>query len=412
MIELIFFCLAGVASGIVFGLVPGTHINNLLPLILSFSLIFPSAHALATFIVALSIAQTLVSYIPSVFLGAPNEETALSVLPGHRLLLAGRGYEAIKLTVLASLFSILLTLALVAILSNHFVWLYEVSRPYIQYPILAVILFMAISEHKPSKISFALFIILLSGAFGVVVLGSSLVPQKHVLFPVLAGMFGVSTLLISLKEKSRIPEQIADDTLKIHRTVFLKSITLGSVFGILVGFLPAIGVSQAATIAQYLGSMGEARAFLATLASINLANEVFSLNSLYLVGNPRSGASVAIQRILPELNFFDVLLLTGATCFSSGISSLAALWLGKRIPRYLAMVNYTYMNLAIILFITLLVLFLTGIFGILTLFVATSVGLLCIQLGVRRSNCMGTLLIPSLLFFTGLNPTILSFLGI
>ncbi len=43
--------------------------------------------------------------------------------------------------------------------------------------------------------------------------------------------------------------------MKISKVNFVKSIVLGSVFGILVGFLPAVGVSEAATMAQYLAGL-------------------------------------------------------------------------------------------------------------------------------------------------------------
>jgi putative membrane protein len=189
---------------------------------------------------------------------------------------------------------------------------------------------------------------------------------------------------------------------------FLKSVLLGSLAGILVGFLPAIGVSQAATMVQYLGGMGETRNFLVTLSSINTANEVFSLSSLYLVGNPRSGSSVAIGRILPELELREVLLLVGAICVASGIASLTTLYLGRKIPKLLVKVNYTYLSLAVIVYMCFMIFVLTSFYGLLIAFTSAAIGTLCANFGVRRSNCMGCLLLPSLLFFSGLNPLVLS----
>jgi putative membrane protein len=59
-----------------------------------------------------------------------------------------------------------------------------------------------------------------------------------------------------------------------------------------------------------------------------------------------------------------------------------------------------------------MVLILTGPFGILVIFAATSIGLLCGYLRVKRSHCIGCLLIPSFLLFSGLNPIFISFFGI
>jgi putative membrane protein len=187
---------------------------------------------------------------------------------------------------------------------------------------------------------------------------------------------------------------------------------LGSLAGIAVGFLPAIGVSQAATMAQYLIGMNDARNFLVTLSGINVANELFSLNSLYLVSNPRSGSSVAIERILNKLSFNDMLLLTGVICFASGIAALITLYLGNKIPNILVKIDYKKLSLVIILFLSAMVIFSTGLEGLVVFIVSTSIGILCAKLNVRRSNCMGVLLLPSLTFFLGINPMVLRLLGL
>jgi len=408
MIELIIFSILGVLIGIITGLVPGLHVNTILPIIIS--LVFIDPYSLAVFVVSIAITQVFVGFIPSIFIGAPEEDTALSVLPGHRLLFEGRGYEAIKLTVIGGICSLFVTILSIYFLANYFQILYQVSRPYIQYLIGSIVLFMLFSEKKFRKILLATSIVLISGLLGILTLSSSIVPQTKVLFPVLTGLFGLSTLIVSMSQKSKIPDQSEEDELKISKLDILKSVILGSFAGISVGFLPAIGVSQAATIVQQVGGMGEARSFLVTLSSINVANEIFSLISLFLVGNPRSGASVAIEKILQELTAYDVLLLIGTICLASGIAAIATLFLGSKIPKILVKLNYKYLSLVVIFFITSMVAIVTGLMGLLVLFASVSIGILCNNLGVRRSHCMGVLLIPSILFFSGLNPLIISML--
>ena len=412
ILDLIIFSLFGVLVGIGMGLLPGMHINNVIPLILSFSMFFTSPYQLVVLIISVAITDIFIGYIPSIFLGAPEANTSLSVLPGHRLLLEGRGYEAIKLTTIGSIGSLLISLIIIAFLANTFGYLYEISRPYVHYLIIGVVIFMVVSEKKLRKILFATLMILLSGIFGVIVLGSTIVKPQNVLFPVLSGMFGLSTIIISINERSKIPEQREDSELKITKLQLIKSCLLGSLAGITVGFLPAIGVSQAATMVQYIGGMGESRSFLVTLSGINLSNEAFSLISLFLVNNPRSGASVAIQRILTQLTFYDVLLLVGVICFVSGIAAFLTMFLGKRIPSFLAKLNYKYLSLSVIIFVLIMILLLTGVYGLLIAFTSASIGLLCAFLEIRRSHCMGVLLIPSILFFSGLNGAVLSILGI
>ncbi len=410
MIELIIFALLGVAIGIVTGLVPGLHINTLIPLLLSLTFLTGNPYLFAVLIVSIAISQNFVSFIPSIFLGAPEADTSLSVLPGHRMLFEGRGYEAILLTSVGGLCSLFVTLFLVFFLSDYFKIFYEFSRPYLSLVISAIVLFMIFSEKGLKKILFAAAIILLSGLFGILVLNSPIVSAKNVLFPVFAGLFGLSNLILSVSQKSQIPFQQFDSQLKISKLVFLKSVAIGSIAGILVGFLPAVGVSQAATLVQ-AGKMGDARNFLVSLSSINTANEIFSLISLYLVGNPRSGASVAIERVLTELTIYDVLLLVGTISFVSGIAAILTVFLGKRIPKILARLDYKKLSISIMIFILAMVGLITGFYGLLIAFTATSIGILCNFAGIKKSNNMGILLIPSILFFANLNPLIISVLG-
>jgi len=411
-LETVLLVFLGVSIGILAGITPGIHINTMIPLLLSLSFLFPNPYYIAILIVSVSCTEMFIDYIPSIFIGAPDTDTALSVLPGHRLLFEGRGYEAIKLTVVGGLGALLFGLLTIAFISNIFSFLYEVSRPYMHYIIAIVVVFMVTSEKKSKKILSAVLIISLSGFFGFLTLNSSIMPQEDILFPVFTGMFGLSGLIISLSERSSIPKQGNDSKLKISKKEMIKSIVLASLAGIMVGFLPAVGISEAATMVQYLGGSGESRSFLITVSGINVANDAFSLISLYLVSNPRSGASVAIQKILTELTFFDTLFLIGVILFAAGIAAMLTLYLGKNIPKFLIKLNYRYLTLFVITFIVVLVFLLTGFFGLLVLFTSTAIGMLCVFLEIRRSHCMGILLIPTILFFAELNPFVVSALGI
>ena len=111
LIEILIVILFGCIAGTITGLIPGVHINLVAVSIFALSpflLKFTSPLILSIFIVSMSITHTFTDFIPSCFLGAPESETALSVLPAHRLLLKGRAYEAIFLTVVGSLFSIII----------------------------------------------------------------------------------------------------------------------------------------------------------------------------------------------------------------------------------------------------------------------------------------------------------------
>src|SRR3989338_7353088 len=111
LLEIFLAILIGIIFGVIAGLLPGIHPNLVSIFLFSISLFllqYFSPLTLALFIVAVTITNTFVDSTPSIFLGAPEGGTELSVLPGHRLLLQGRGYEAVSLTVIGSLLAVLI----------------------------------------------------------------------------------------------------------------------------------------------------------------------------------------------------------------------------------------------------------------------------------------------------------------
>jgi putative membrane protein len=101
LIEILISVFLGVVCGLVTGLLPGIHINLVGTILVSFSAgIFLKLNPifLVVFIVSLAIAHTFFDFIPSIFLGCPDTETQLSILPGHQMLKEGKGYEAVMLT--------------------------------------------------------------------------------------------------------------------------------------------------------------------------------------------------------------------------------------------------------------------------------------------------------------------------
>ena len=216
----------------------------------------------------------------------------------------------------------------------------------------------------------------------------------------------MSTILLSVMEESHIPEQ-HETNLNVHPKGFLTAVFMGCLAGIVVGFLPAIGVSQAVLLIQQIGGIRETEMFLISLASVNMANEIFSLNSLYLLNNPRSGSSIAIQKILEEVDLECNMLLTSSILISTFLASCIVWSISDRIIKLLEKCDYKKLNITTSFAIILMVWVFTGFFGIFILLISTSLGLLCNLVGAKRSYCMGSLLLPSITFFAGIQPIIL-----
>jgi putative membrane protein len=84
---------------------------------------------------------------------------------------------------------------------------------------------------------------------------------------------------------------------------------------------------------------------------------------------------------------------------SGTLSYFLVLKIGKIFAKHFANVPYALLIKLTITLVVILVLLFTGIMGLLILVVATLIGLIPIHWGVRRSHCMGVLLLPVILYF-------------
>ena len=115
MFDVIIALFSGLILGTITGIIPGLHVNavNSFILISLTQIVSDFPLALTIFVVVLSITHSLVDIVPSIFLGAPNEESFLTILPGHEMLIKGEGFEAVILTILGAVSSIPIILIIV-----------------------------------------------------------------------------------------------------------------------------------------------------------------------------------------------------------------------------------------------------------------------------------------------------------
>ena len=120
---------------------------------------------------------------------------------------------------------------------------------------------------------------------------------------------------------------------------------------------------------------------------------------------PRSGAAAAVADLisikewsssLPPLHLSYLLI---AVLTAGFLSYFLVLKIGKIFAEFFTDLPYKEIVMATILFITAMVFLFTGLTGLVVLTVATFIGLLPITWGVRRSQCMGVLLIPIIFYF-------------
>lgn len=345
----------------------------------------------------MSITHTFLDSLPSVFLGAPDADMALAVLPGHRLLLEGKGYEAVKLTVIGSLLSLLACIAVIPLMIPLAPIIYNFLSPYIGYILIVIVLYMILIEKKINKIFWSFVIFFLSGILGMIVLTVSNLKQP--LFPLLSGLFGVSVLLISLNQKVSLPKQRITESITIPRKNNIKAISAAVFSGSLTGLFPGLGAAQAAVIAmQFVGNIGM-YAFMVLIGGINTVNFLFSLVTFYTLQKARNGAIVAVMEIIKSISMTELIILVATALIVGSIATYLALNLSKIFSKVINKVNYNMLIIGVISLIFVLVFILSSWLGLLILITSTAIGIIAPSLGVKRTHSMGCLLLPVILFF-------------
>jgi putative membrane protein len=349
--------------------------------------------------------------IPAAFIGAPEGDTALALLPAHRLLLEGRAYEATVLSVIGSfgavIFSFLFLIPFYYIFSAlHF---YELLQSLMLYLLIGLSALLILTESFSERmeayqaILLSSFVFCLSGLFGYVILDMPVhAPfffRSTMLFPALTGLFGLSTILFSLLYTPEIPEQRIEEPI-LDREGIIKSVISGSAFGSLVSVLPGITSAHATVMAMLARRNREPEQVIVTLSGVNTANVIFCIETLFIISRARSGATIAISRILnvqpwkgtipPSALVYLLIAVLIAAPFSFFITK----YIGRQFALQFVRLPYRPLLSGIALFLFALVFLFTGALGLLVLLVGTCIGLIPIHFGVKRSNAMGVLLLP------------------
>lgn len=439
---ILLFCALGVLTGILTGILPGLHVNNIALILLSLTTtILAVLHPLSTYgitadftlvliaiyIISVSISHTFHDTIPSTFLGAPDEDTALSVLPAHTLLLEGKGYEAVAISAMGSFGAILFCFILllpVRFIIGAPLQFYSVLQDIMLYILLAITILMIATEKGkidditdkgifPSVIGmlFATFLFLISGIFGIIALDlpvqSPIGLDSPVLFPALSGLFGLPTLITSLATKPTIPKQHLElpRLSESEKRSSILSITTGSTAGILVSIIPGITSAVGTILAMNVRGESDKKQTIVTLSAVNTACAFFVVVVLYIILRSRSGATLAVMQLISIQQWDQLVMpvpliyLLITLLFGGTLSYFLTLRVGKLFARSFSQIPYQPLVTATISLIVILVFLFTGFTGLFILLVATFIGLIPVQWGVRRSHCMGILLVPIILYF-------------
>ncbi|MBI3190636.1 tripartite tricarboxylate transporter permease [archaeon] len=273
--------------------------------------------------------------------------------------------------------------------------LYTTTGPYIYIFLISIVLFMILSENGWKKIH----AVIIFSASGLIGLTANKLPidATMILFPIFAGFFAVSILLLQLKAKTKIPQQRQKSSFVSTRSVN-RSVIFGTIGGVVSGFLPGVGSSEIATIATV--DKNE-KSFLMTIGALTTANVILSIICLYLISRTRSGLAVAINQ-LAQIGFNDVILILAVSLISAGAGCAATLFIAKKFMTRITKINYSVLSAMVIFMLIVLTVLFTGILGVLLLVICTALGIVTNLTKIKRGNLMGVLILPTILFYIGM----------
>jgi putative membrane protein len=281
------------AIGLATGLIPGLHVNTIAVIAATSLAINPT---IAVALVIIGVVHTVVSILPTTYLGAPGEDTASAALPAHQMLQQGRGPEAIRISVYASV----LALVLVVTLLFPVKWLLTepldfapVLATWLPWILLGVLGLLLFQDRRKGSAGLGKAILVMAAA-GVIATTSWGWPtsnpwqiQASPLLPLLTGLFAAPSLLHAAARRRPMPTQPPCVPIGTGR-----NLTAGVLVSAGTAVLPGLTAAVATAIVQAGGASGPRRV-IATLSAVNTAHLGFALVMFWLIGATRSGLADA-----------------------------------------------------------------------------------------------------------------------
>ncbi len=435
----VIYTLAGTATGGIIAMLPSLHIYNAAGIAL---IIWTAAEglipypAVAPYFLSLVVAFSLLNAIPMTLMGAPEESAGTSILPGTKYLMNGRGYEAVIITGIGSMMGLVILAGMTPIVLKTIPVLHNILTPHLHWIIMAVIVYMVMSEwprdegigetvfqrlrHAWSNLVGGILTFVLAGILGLIVTSRTLVgPDAGFLniMPVFVGLFAVPGAIHHLLSRKKIPRQHIPDSVELTAKDVGVSGLQGAIAGGMAAYIPAVTAGISGIIAGHAVARRGDRLFMVSGGVAKVLYYVGAFLLLYCIspltpgGVGRAGLAIILKPVLQPIAR-ELPLMIGVVLFSGFISFLLLLIGARWMIRVLERIDYRliyWMTLAVLIFLVGSV---TGLAGLALMAIATCIGFIPIVFHCRSSNCMAVLLVPIALNLAGYGNDVLRLLGL
>lgn len=410
---------------LVLSCVPGLHIYSVLAVVVAVvggtgDTMLVSRELMIPFVVSMTTGYSIVSSIPAIVVAAPDESAALAVRPGQKLLMSGRGYEAVMLVTLGGVIGLGVLLILGAPMLPIIAPIARaVFRGHSHWIVWCVICFMLMSEWPMSgtvassgwaalfnawtPLAAGILTFVLSGALGFVLFFRSPVSTGMAfqsLMPAFVGLFTMPTLVLNILNPVRLPRQAITFGGRRSAKDEVSSVLRGAAAGVLGGsfaaFFPAVTGGVGGLLAGHATSLRDSRAFLVSQGASRM---VYYVGAVLLLLTPgcaitRGGGAWMLRSLFDPGGYPDyyMALASAAICGAVIVPLMPSVTvIMLRLVSTFGQRSASALSLLAALF---LVLGLTGVIGLGIAFVSLCIGLIPVMYGSRRINCLGVVLLP------------------
>lgn len=390
------FTLGGAGLGVISGLIPGLHANNFAMLLVGIAPAVPAPPLyVGVAMLAAGVVHSFVDAIPALAIGVPDADMAVMALPGHRLVLEGRGREALRLSALGSVLAVVLAVPLAVPLTLVMLAIYEQLMAHVDLILILVVIGLIVTEPSPQAALGGIVSFSLAATLGEMTLDRNPTAPLDVggfLSPIFAGLFG-APVLIDAAKGTGVPPQ-ATPGLRTSRRLILLTAAGGTISGAIVGFLPGISAAIAAVaVLALLPGDGGDRGYVVATSGVDTSNTIFALFALAALGAPRSGIVVAYEELGAPI---ELVILVLATVIAGCIGYLVVVTIGDRYLDVIGSVDYSKLSVVLLVGLAVLSFLFAGPLGIVVYLVSAAIGLVPIRIGGRRVHLMGVLIGPML----------------
>ena len=392
--QALLYLLFGISLGTCSGLIPGLHANNFALFLAGIAPLLPGQPIMVGLaMLAAGVVHTFLDAVPALTIGVPDADMAVAALPGHRLVIEGRGMEALRLSALGSGIAVLLAIPLAIPITLAMIRWYPFLQQHMPLVLGSVALVLFLTEPTRRAVAGGVISFLTSSALGFLILDldpAAPLDGGGVLAPLFAGLFGTPVLIDAMRGGGVPPQEDAE----IHtppRGVFLPA-SSGSAAGAVVGYLPGVSSAIAAVIALVLTpSEDPDRDFIVATSGVNTANTIFALFALVALGAPRTGVLVAIEQADVPINL-PMMLLGVAIAAAAGFTLVIIV--GDWYLITVGSVDYTLICGGILALLVVLSFLFAGVVGVVIFIVSSLLGFIPVRIGGKRVHLMGCLMGP------------------